>query len=113
MPPLLLLEACAIRMRRQVERTRAPARLQRRRLRTLRRRGWVRAPLRVFLRVSGLTVAAAIALRVRVDGDLMRHVIETLAAATIPLVTVALTGAASRCCGRCAPCQYSAAGGYG
>jgi hypothetical protein len=47
----------------------------------------------VFLPVAGLT-AAAIALRVRVDGDPDAPlIIETLAAATIPLVTVALTAA--------------------
>ena len=94
MPPLLLLEACAIRIRRQVECARAPARLQREFERI--RRGGLGArgtALRVFLPVSGL-VAAAIALRVRVDGDPDAPlIIETLAAATIPLVTVALTGA--------------------
>jgi hypothetical protein len=94
MPPLLLLEACAIRIRWAVERARAPSRL-RLDLERIQRGGLgARATaLRVFLPVAGLT-AAAIALRVRVDGDPDAPlIIETLAAATIPLVTVALTAA--------------------
>jgi len=94
MPPLLLLEACAIRIRWAVERARAPSRL-RLALERIQRGGLgARATaLRVFLPVAGLT-AAAIALRVRVDGDPDAPlIIETLAAATIPLVTVALTAA--------------------
>ena len=94
MPPLLLLEACAIRIRWAVERTRAPSRLRLDLERIQRGRLGARATaLRVFLPVAGLT-AAAIALRVRVDGDPDAPlIIETLAAATIPLVTVALTAA--------------------
>jgi hypothetical protein len=94
MPPLLLLEACAIRIRWAVERTRVPSRLRLELERIQRGRLGARATaLRVFLPVAGLT-AAAIALRVRVDGDPDAPlIIETLAAATIPLVTVALTAA--------------------
>ena len=94
MPPLLLLEACAIRIRWAVERTRAPSRLRLDLERIQRGRLGAKATaLRVFLPVAGLT-AAAIALRVRVDGDPDAPlIIETLAAATIPLVTVALTAA--------------------
>jgi hypothetical protein len=93
MPPLLLLEACAIR-RWGLERVPSPGRMQL--LLEHVQRGGLGArgtALRVFLPVAGLT-AAAIALRVRVDGDPDAPlVIETLAAATIPLVTVALTAA--------------------
>ena len=94
MPPLLLLEACAIRIRGTPARVRAPGRLwlgferiQRGAL------GATATALRVFLPVASLA-AAAIALRVRVDGDPDAPlIVETLAAATIPLVTVALTAA--------------------
>jgi len=94
MPPLLLLEACALRIRDARDRKLVPRRLQFGFDRV--RRGELGAAataLGVFLPVAGLT-AAAIALRVRVDGDPDAPlVIETLAAATIPLVTVALTAA--------------------
>lgn len=94
MPPLLLLQACAIRSRRAGAPERAP--------------GWPRrvyeriqggelgarvTSLCVFLPAAALT-AVAIALRIHVDGDADAPLlIETLAAATIPLVTVALTAA--------------------
>ena len=94
MPPLLLLEACAIRIRWVVERARSPGRLRLVLERIQRGEFGARdTGFRVFLPVAGLT-AAAIALRVRVDGDPDAPlIIDTLAAATIPLVTVALTAA--------------------
>jgi hypothetical protein len=94
MPPLLLLEGCALRIREAQEGKLAP-----RRVRLGFDRVWcgelgaTATALFVFLPAAGLT-AAAIALRVHVDGDPDAPlVIETLAAATIPLVTVALTAA--------------------
>jgi hypothetical protein len=95
MPPLLLLEACTILTRAGLPRTRtAPdpvhrvfERIQRGEL------GAVGTALLVFLPVAGLT-AAAIGLRVRVDGDPDAPLLlETTAAALIPLVTVVLTAA--------------------
>jgi hypothetical protein len=94
MPPLLLLEACAIRSRRATQHPQSPGRVQRGFERI--QRGGLGAAgtaVAVFLPAAGLT-AAAIALRMRVDGDADAPlVISTLAAALIPLVTVALTAA--------------------
>jgi hypothetical protein len=94
MPPLLLLQACAIRNRASGAQERAPGRLRRVFERTQRGElGVRRTALGVFLPAAALT-AAAIALRIRVDGDADAPlIVETLAAATIPLVTVALTAA--------------------
>jgi hypothetical protein len=94
MPPLLLLQACAIRVRAARAQAHAPGWLRHGFERTQRGELGVRiTALCVFLPVAALT-AAAIALRIRVDGDADAPlVVETLAAATIPLVTVALTAA--------------------
>jgi hypothetical protein len=94
MPPLLLLQACAFRSRGASESARAPGplrlgfeRIQSGGL------GAIATALGVFLPVAGLA-AAAIAVRMRVDGDPDAPlIVETLAAATIPLVTIALTAA--------------------
>jgi hypothetical protein len=94
MPPLLLLQTCALRGGEPGAPERAPGWL---------RRVYERAQggelgarvtaLCVFLPAAALT-AAAIVLRIRVDGDADAPLlVETLAAATIPLVTVALTAA--------------------
>jgi hypothetical protein len=94
MPPLLLLEGCALRVGGDVTRVRTPGRL-RLAFEHIRSGGLgpVDTAVLVFLPAAALTVAA-IALRVRVDGDPDAPlIVETLAAATIPLVTVALTAA--------------------
>ncbi len=94
MPPLLLLEACAVLTRRGAGRDRMPRWLQRSFERIRRGElGVSRTALQVFLPVAALA-AAAIGLRVRVDRDPNAPLlVETLAAAVIPLVTVALTAA--------------------
>ena len=94
MPPLLLLEACALLVRHAAPRERVPGHVQRLVERIQRGElGAQRTALLVFLPAATLA-AAAIALRVRVDGDADAPLLlETLAAALIPLVTVALTGA--------------------
>lgn len=95
MPPLLLLEACAILTRANLPRVRSAPDPLRRAFERIQRGelGAVRTSVLVFLPVAGLT-AAAIGLRAQVDRNLEAPLLlETTAAALIPLVTVALTAA--------------------
>ncbi|HEX9772876.1 MAG TPA: hypothetical protein VGA44_05375 [Steroidobacteraceae bacterium] len=93
--PLVLLEACAILTRRGLPRARTAPGALRHALDPIQRGqlGAVRTMLLVFVPVAMLT-AAAISLRVSVDRNPDAPLLlETLAAAMIPLVTVALTAA--------------------
>jgi hypothetical protein len=92
--PLLLLEACSLLARRATSCRDLPGRALRAFERIRRGELGARATAGLVFLPAAALVVAAIALRVRVDRDPEAPLyVETLAAALIPLVTVALTAA--------------------